>query len=315
MTVTVTAPIDQVAHSLDAVRRALTIGLPLLVVLVALAAWQIVGRALRPVELIRAEAAAIGATTLHRRVPEPPTGDEVNRLSRTMNAMLERLEGAVTRQRQFVADASHELRNPVTGIRTDLEAALCEGDRADWPTVARDVLAEEARLEALIRDLLVLAAEDEGTATLPTGEVELNGLVTEVASRSRDVGVALATGPDRVVVAGSHGQLQRALANLVDNAQRHARSQVRIGTAYREGSAELWVDDDGPGIPPEDRDRVFDRFTRIDDGRSRDQGGSGLGLAVVRSIVTRHGGRVWAEDSPLGGARLVIVLPTLGPAR
>jgi signal transduction histidine kinase len=120
--------------------------------------------------------------------------------------------------------------------------------------------------------------------------------------------VSSANGVDLVVV-GSVGQLQRALANLVDNAERHARSQVRIGTADRDGCAELWVDDDGPGIAPADRERVFERFTRLDDGRSRDQGGSGLGLAVVRSIVSRHHGRVWAEDSPLGGARLVISLP------
>jgi len=313
VTVTVAAPVDQVARSLDAVRRALTIGFPLLVGLVALAAWWLVGRALRPVELIRAEADAIGASTLHRRVSEPGTGDEVNRLSRTMNAMLERLEGAVTRQRQFVADASHELRNPVAGIRTDLEVALREGDRADWPNVARAVLAEEERLETVIGDLLVLAAEDEGAASLPGTDVELTELAAAEARRSRKVPVSSAAGPDRVVVVGSPNQLQRALANLVDNAERHARSQVRIGTTNRAGWAQLWVDDDGPGIPPADRDRVFERFTRLDNGRARHQGGSGLGLAVVRSIVTRYGGRVWAEKGPLGGARLIIALPTPNP--
>jgi signal transduction histidine kinase len=310
VTVTVAAPIDQVAGSLDAVSRALTIGFPLLVGLVALAAWWTVGRALRPVERIRAEADAIGASTLHRRVSEPGTGDEVNRLSRTMNAMLERLEGGVTRQRQFVADASHELRNPVAGIRTNLEVALREGERAEWTEVAREVLAEEARLESLIGDLLVLAAEDEGAATLPRTELDLTELAAGEARRSRRVPVSSVTGADRFVVLGSHNQLQRALANLVDNAARHANSQVHIGTTARTGWAQLWVDDDGPGIPPADRDRVFERFTRLDDGRARDQGGSGLGLAVVRSIVTRHRGRVWAEDSPLGGARFTIVLPT-----
>ena len=311
--VTVAAPLDQVAGSLDAVRRALTIGFPLIVGLVALAAWWTVGRALRPVERIRAEADAIGASTLHRRVSEPGTGDEVNRLSRTMNAMLERLEGAVTRQRQFVADASHELRNPVAGIRTNLEVALREGERAEWTDVAREVLAEEARLESLIGDLLVLAAEDEGAATLPRTELDLTELAASEARRSRRVPVSSVTGSD-VVVLGSHNQLQRALANLVDNAARHANSQVHIGTNARTGWAQLWVDDDGPGIPPADRDRVFERFTRLDDGRARDQGGSGLGLAVVRSIVTRHSGRVWAEDSPLGGARFTIALPAPGPS-
>lgn len=308
LTVTVATPIDQVSNSIDAVRRALLVGLPLLVALVALVAWGIVGRALRPVELIRAEAAAIGATTLHRRVPEPDTGDEVHRLSQTMNEMLERLEGAVTRQRQFVADASHELRNPVAGIRTDLEAALCEADDADWPTVAREVLEEEARLETLLDDLLILAAEDEGRNRLPTADVPLDDLVTAEGGR-RAVAVSLAAdGP--VVVSGSGSQLRRALANLVDNAQRHARTEVRISLTRHGREAELWVDDDGPGIPAADRERVFERFTRLDNARTRNLGGSGLGLAVVRSIVTRHHGRVRIDDSPLGGTRVVVTLPT-----
>jgi len=317
MTVAVSAPANQeVARSLDAVRRALRIGLPLLVGLVALAAWWTVGRALHPVERIRAEADAISASTLHRRVSEPGTGDEVHRLSRTMNAMLERLQGAATRQRQFVADASHELRNPVAAMRADLEAALCEGDRADWPDVARAVLAEEARVEALIGDLLVLAAEDEGAATLPGTAVDLNELAAAESGRSRKVPVSSTTDADPVVVVGSHSQLERALANLVDNAERHAKSQVRIETTNRPGWAQLSVDDDGPGIPTADRERAFERFTRLDDSRARDQGGFGLGLAMVRSIVTRHRGSVWAEASPLGGARFTIALPapTTSPA-
>jgi signal transduction histidine kinase len=222
--------------------------------------------------------------------------------------------GADTPPRQFVADASHELRNPVAGIRTNLEVALREGERAGWTDVAREVLAEEARLENLIGDLLVLAAEDEGAATLPRTELNLTELAASEARRSRRIPVSSVTGPDSVVVLGSHNQLQRALANLVDNAARHAKSQVQIGTTTRTGWAQLWVDDDGPGIPPADRDRVFERFTRLDGGRARDQGGSGLGLAVVRSIVTRHRGRVWAEDSPLGGARFTIALPAPDPS-
>jgi signal transduction histidine kinase len=307
-TVTAAAPVDQVGRSLHAVRQALTIGLPLLVSLVAVAAWWMLGRALRPVDRIRAEADAISASTLHRRLPEPGTGDEVQRLSHTMNAMLERLDLAVTRQRQFVADASHELRNPVVAIRVDLEAALCEGDQADWLEVARAVLAEEARMEALIDDLLVLAAEDEGAATLPGTQVDLNELVEAEAGRSRSVPVSSALHSARVPVVGSRSQLRRALTNLVDNAERHADRRVRIGTTNRDGWAQLSVDDDGPGIPPGDRDRVLDRFTRLDDARARDHGGAGLGLAVVRAIVTRHHGSVWAEDSALGGARFVIAL-------
>jgi signal transduction histidine kinase len=316
VTVTATAPVDrEVARSVEAVERALAVGLPLLVGLVTLVAWWTAGRALRPVERIRAEADAIGAATLHRRVPEPGSGDEVHRLSRTMNAMLDRLEGAVTRQRQFVADASHELRNPVAAMRIDLEAALCEGDRADWPEVARTVLAGEARVEGLLGDLLVLAAEDEGAALLPRTDVDLRQLAVAEATRRRDRGVPVSSTAEaeRVLVAGSRSQLERALANLVDNAERHAASQVCVGVTAEAGRAELWVDDDGPGIAPADRERVFERFTRLDDSRARDQGGTGLGLAVVRSIVARHRGSVWVEDSALGGARFVVALPVADP--
>jgi signal transduction histidine kinase len=320
VTLTASAPVDrEVARSVQAVERALAVGLPLVVGLVALVAWWTVGRALRPVERIRAEADAIGAATLHRRVPEPGRGDEVHRLSRTMNAMLDRLEGAVMRQRQFVADASHELRNPVAAMRVDLEAALCEGDRADWPEVARTVLAAEARVEGLIGDLLVLAAEDEGATPLTGTHVDLQELAVAEAGRRGDDGIQVSStastgGAAPVMVAGSRSQLERALANLVDNAQRHAAHQVRIGVTARAGRAELRVDDDGPGIPPADRDRVFERFTRLDDSRARDQGGTGLGLAVVRSIAARHGGSVWVEDSALGGAGVVIALPVADPS-
>lgn len=312
-TVTVTASSDEeIERSGDAVEGALAVGLPVLVGGVAVASWWTVGRALHPVDRIRAEADAISAATLHRRVTEPRSGDEVHHLSRTMNALLGRLEGAVTRQRQLVADASHELRNPIAAMRIDLEAALYEGDRADWPTVARSVLAEEARVESLIDDLLVLAAEDEGAATLPRTDVDLNELAIAEANRGRRVAVSAATDPDPVVVVGSRSQLERVLANLVDNAERHATSQVHLGITNQGGWVHLTVDDDGPGIPQEDRERVFERFTRLDASRSREQGGSGLGLALVRSIVTRHRGSVWVDDSPAHGARFVVALPAPG---
>ena len=267
---------------------------------------------------IRSEVAAIGGATMHRRVPAPATDDEIGRLAHTMNAMLGRLEASATRQRQFVSDASHELRSPVTAIRADLEVALSEGDHADWPTVAREVLAEESRLEALLADLLILAATDEG-ASVPAGaEVDVAELAQVEAARPHRVPVA-AEVDDPAPVAGSEGQLARVVTNLVDNAARHASTAVRVSVmpvavtpAPGSGGARWWrltVDDDGPGIPAADRERVFERFTRLDDGRVRDAGGAGLGLAVVRSIVARHGGRVGATGSPLGGARLVVELP------
>lgn len=323
-TIKAAAPVDEVRRSIDAVRSALWWALPALIAVVAAVAWVLVGRALRPVEAIRAEVEAIGGATMHKRVPEPPSSDEIGRLARTMNAMLGRLESSARRQRQFVSDASHELRSPVAAIRADVEVAQLEGTGADWPAVAASVLREEARLERLIDDLLVLAAADEGGA--PPGRpvpVDLAALVAEDASRARRVPVVVAGGGGSggpggpggtTVVDGDAGQLRRVVGNLVDNAARHARSQVDVEvTGGPGGIVRLTVDDDGTGIAPADRAQVFERFARLDEGRARDRGGTGLGLAVVHSLVTRHGGAVGVGDSPAGGARFVVDLPARRP--
>ena len=313
LTITADAPVDQVARSIDALTGKLVIGLPALVALVGAIAWVLVGRALRPVEAIRAEVDEITGSTMHRRVPEPPTSDEVGRLARTMNAMLSRLDTSATRQRQFVSDASHELCSPVAAIRTVLEVARLEAQPADWPAMVDDLLAEESRLEARLDDLLLLAAHDEnGTISAPARSVNLAALTVAEARRPRRVPVDLVHTPaddQALVVAGAADQLARALGNLVDNAARHATSVVQIGLSRAERTVRVIVDDDGPGIPPRDRERVFERFTRLDDSRARPQGGSGLGLAVVRAIVSRHHGQIRIEDSPLGGARFVVELP------
>jgi signal transduction histidine kinase len=313
LTVTAAAPVDQVARSVDALREKLVIGLPAVVALVAAVAWVLVGRALRPVDAIRAEVDEISASTMHRRVPEPDTDDEVGRLARTMNAMLGRLDTSARRQRQFVSDASHELRSPVAAIRTSLEVARRRSDRADWPAVADAALVEEARLEALLDDLLLLAAHDEnGADVLRPARVDLAALAIAEARRPRPVPVDVVFWPDDaqvVAVDGDAGELARAVSNLVDNATHFATSMVHITLSGDHDTARVAVDDDGPGIPPDDRERVFERFTRLDDSRARHQGGSGLGLAVVRSIVARHHGRIDVEDSPLGGARFVVELP------
>ncbi len=348
LTVYAAAPVDEVQENLEAVRRGLWVGVPLLVAAVAAVAWHLVGRALRPVEAIRAEVAAIGGTTIHRRVPTPGTDDEIGRLAHTMNAMLDRLEAASTRQRQFVSDASHELRSPVAAIRTDVEVALREGERADWPTVGAAVLAEEVRLERLLDDLLTLAAADEEAGTGAAGRaderIDVGDLVADVAARPRRVPVRWERAPDHAdhvdridegagpdatgagapssapaapggpVVSGRPDALSRLLTNLVDNAARHATTavDVRVDVASSPTGTpvvHLAIDDDGPGIPAADRQRIFERFTRLDDGRARARGGAGLGLAVVRSVAVGHRGRVWVGDSPTGGARFVVELP------
>jgi signal transduction histidine kinase len=313
LTVTAAAPVDQVARSVDALRDRLWIGLPAVVALVAAVAWVFVGRALRPVDAMRAEVDEITGSTMHRRVPEPATSDEIGRLARTMNAMLSRLDKAATQQRQFVSDASHELRSPVAAIRTSLEVARRTADRADWPAVADTALAEESRLEALLDDMLLLAAQDENGATAINPEpVNLTALATTEARRPRRVPVDVVHWPaddPPVELAAVEDQLAHAISNLVDNAARYAASTVRITLSCYDDTARIVVDDDGPGIPPADRERVFERFTRLDDSRARPQGGSGLGLAVVRAIVSRHNGQIRVEDSPLGGARFAVELP------
>jgi signal transduction histidine kinase len=313
LTVTASVPVDQMARTVDALRRALVIGLPAVIALVAALVWVLVGRALRPVDAIRAEVDAITGSTMHRRVPEPPTGDEIGRLARTMNAMLSRLDTTATRQRQFVSDASHELRSPVAAIRTGLEVARRKADRANWPAVVDTALVEESRLEALLDDLLLLAAHDEnGDTALRPAAVDLNALAEAEAQRPRRVPVDVvhwSANGRALVVAGAADQLARAVSNLVDNAARHATSAVQISLSSDDHTVRVIIDDDGPGIPAPDRDRIFERFTRLDDSRARHRGGSGLGLAVVRSIVSRHQGQVRVDDSPLGGARFVAELP------
>ena len=266
---------------------------------------------------MRAEVDEITGSTMHRRVPEPATSDEIGRLARTMNAMLARLDATATQQRRFVSDASHELRSPVAAIRTSLEVARRTSDRADWPAVADTALAEEARLEALLDDLLLLAAHDEnGSDPIRPKPVNLTALATTEARRPRRVPVEVIHWPDDgepLEIAAVEDQLAHAVSNLVDNAARYATSAVQITLSCFDDKVRIVVDDDGPGIAPSDRERVFERFTRLDDSRARTQGGSGLGLAVVRAIVARHRGQIRIEDSPLGGARFVVELPARPP--
>jgi signal transduction histidine kinase len=298
----------EVDDTINSITDALLIGFPALVLLVGLLAWYLAGRALRPVEAIRSEAASITGTTIHRRVPVPESGDEVSRLAVTMNEMLDRLEDAATRQRRFVSDASHELRSPVASIRTQLEVALRRPDREDWAVIAQRVLAEDERLEQAVADLVELARLDEADAITDFVEVDVDEIVFEECARERAVPVDT-TRVSGGRVLGRRDALARVVRNLIDNAARHAESNVVVSLSDADGTVELVVADDGPGIPPEDRERVFERFTRLDEGRARDAGGMGLGLAVVKSTVERHRGTVEIDDNPPHGARFVIRLP------
>lgn len=302
--------------SLDATESALSTlawswgGISLLVLLAVAATTRLTVRsALRPIERIRTEFADITAHDLHRRVPLPRTRDEVNQLAVTMNATLDRLESAVGQHRQFVADASHELRSPIAALRTELELAVNHPSRTDWPASARDALADTRRLESLTTDLLFLARMDADEPTR-NGEVDLTATLAELAQRRPAVRAHLPAGP--VTVDGSADRIQRLLTNVLDNARRHSRDHVDVRLHASNATAVVHVDDDGNGIAPEHRDRIFDRFTRLDEARTRDGGGSGLGLAIARDIAHHHGGTLQAGESPTGGARFTLRLPLPG---
>ncbi|MDT5266278.1 MAG: hypothetical protein QOI90_2904 [Mycobacterium sp.] len=288
----------------------LLIGLPILLVVVAVTTWAMVGRALAPVEAIRREVDEISAAQLHRRVPQPKADDEIGRLAATMNRMLARLESARDSQRRFVSDASHELRSPITTIRQHAEVALAHPDRITTTELADVVLAEELRIQRLVEDLLVLARADEHVPP-QRAPVDLDDLAFEEARRLRST-TSLQVDTSAVGAARVHGDvdaLRRVLRNLGENAARHATTRVDITLADRGGDVVLTVGDDGPGIPEAERQRVLKRFVRLDESRSRDDGGSGLGLAIVDEVVRAHGGSVSISQSPLGGARVEVTFP------
>ncbi len=283
---------------------------PTLLVLVAILAWFATARALRPVAEIRREVEAIGASDLHRRIEVPPTRDEIADLATTMNALLDRMETGSQAQRRFVADASHELRSPIATLRQYAELATTHPDDLAPGELAEVVGSATERLQSLVDDLLVLATvadHDQREAE----EIDLDDLVlTELAAfRSTDVTIDSAS-VRATKVAGQERRLAMVVRNLLANAMRHTTSRVRVATGADEAGAYLVVADDGPGVPEAERERIFDRFVRLDDGRARDAGGSGLGLAIVAAVVTDAGGTVVVDEAPGGGARFTVRLPT-----
>jgi signal transduction histidine kinase len=310
-TVLVARSMADLAQSVRLLRNILLVAFPLLLVALAAVAWWVVGRTLRPVEALRTGAEEITGGARPGQLPLPDSHDEIHRLAVTLNDMLDRLEVARARQRAFVADAAHELRSPLTNMRTQLEVAQRLGERTDWPAVADDLLLDTQRLSRLVDDLLLLArADDAGTRALRSVPVELGELVTSLAERYPSPPVTAAVPDDPLWTNGEPEALARAIANLVDNAVRHTRTKVCVEVRADGAYHLVTVTDDGPGIPLADRGRVFDRFTRLDDARARDAGGAGLGLAIVRELVRRHGGTVRLTDaSPGPGLCAEIRLP------
>lgn len=295
--------------ALGAARIAMLIGLPALLVVVGGVTWLVTRRALKPVEGIRREMSAITASEdLSRRVPEPSTHDEVARLARTTNETLTALEASVERQRRFVADASHELRSPIASLRTQLEVGAAHPELLDVP----GAVADTVRLQQLAADLLLLARLDAGEQA-GRKRLDLAALVREeVSQRSADRIPVVPEIAGSAEVAGSRGQLARVLGNLLDNAQRHAAGEIRAAVRREGGQVVLAVSDDGAGVPEAERERIFERFVRLDDARSRDDGGAGLGLAIARDVAHRHGGTLDVGRAQAGGALFELRLPAAG---
>jgi signal transduction histidine kinase len=312
--------LEDVEASTRTLVRSLLIGVPVSAAVLAGMLWWLVGRVLRPVEDIRAEVDRISASRLDRRVPEPRTGDEIARLASTMNAMLDRLDGASDTQRRFVADAAHELRSPLARIRAQLEVDRAHPQAADPTATQESVLVETAGLQRLVDDLLLLARGDSGALGLRrAGPVDLDDVIEHeaVARRSATALHIDTRGVVPIQVTGDRGQLARAVGNLLDNAVRHARTRIAVTGEEVGGRVRVTVTDDGPGIPAEQAAFVFQRFTRLDDARSAGDGGAGLGLAIARDIVVRHGGSLDLESAAPTGARFVLSLPSgePGPSR
>ncbi len=307
----VASSLDPVDRSVSNLIRNLAVVGPLLVLVVAALVWWLTGRALRPVENIRAEAESIGASALHRRVPETGVDDEVGRLATTVNSMLERIEVSQRTQRQFVADASHELRSPLASIAAQLEVDRTHPETADHQATADMVGNQTARMQTMVEDLLLLARADDGSLAAPVGLVDLDDAVVEARQ-------AVAVPPEVRVdlskvsagsIRGNPEQIHRLVTNLLANAVRHATSLVAVGVSEHADSVVLVVDDDGTGIDPSDRTAIFERFVRLDEARTRDRGGSGLGLAISAEIAAAHQATIEVGDSALGGAHFSVTFP------
>lgn len=307
-TILSSATLGETDETVRAMSVALALGIPILVALVAIVTRALVGRALLPVERMSREASEITEQDLHRRLVEPGTGDEVDRLAGTLNEMLGRLDAANSRQRRFVTDASHELRSPLASARAALEVAVAHPDKIDAQHAMASALIDQTRLELLVDDLLMLA-KVTGKDVRSAERVDLGELITDEVAAADDRRVTVTWHDDPPVVVADDRTVARVVRNLLDNARRHAHDEIRISCSSTGGTVQLEVEDDGEGVPEADRERIFDRFTRLDEARAREVGGSGLGLSIVRAAVEDLGGEVSVGASALGGARFTVTIP------
>jgi signal transduction histidine kinase len=320
VTLHVASTLGDIHEATTVLVRVVAFLVPLLVILLAAVTWWLVGRTLSPVEALRAEVAGIGGSELQRRVPVPDGYDEITRLATTMNGMLDRVETARRAQDRFVADASHELRTPLTRMRGELDVALANPVPADPTLSYHSLLDETIRMQRLVEDLLYVAQSDAARSTIRYQPVDLDDLVFAEAQRLRglDCRTIDISAVSAVQVNAVPMRLSRAIANVAENAVRYAASTVVFAAGERDGWAELSITDDGPGVPADKREVIFERFGRADPARSvrsgnggTSVGGTGLGLAIARDIVESHGGSVYLDATFDQGARFVIRLPAV----
>src|SRR5882757_592728 len=283
---------------------------PIITGVAAAASYRLVRRSLQSVDAIRSRVAEISSSDLAERVPMPTSRDEISALAVTMNEMLARLEAGHQAQQRFVSDASHELRSPLATIISGLEVAEAHPELLDAELAVDTLLPEAHRMRVLIEDLLLLARADEQSLVMRKEEVALDELAEVEAARvRREAGCTIHADICPTRLTGDPAGMSRMIRNLVDNAVRHANSLIVIEVSSRDGTAILSIGDDGPGIAPAERTRVFERFVRLDSDRSRSGGGTGLGLAIVAEVVAAHGGTVTVDDRPGGGTKVIVALP------
>lgn len=298
---------EGISETSQTVRTVMVILGPGLLLAIGALSWWSVGRALQPVDRVRSQAAVAAAAGRAEPLDVPTNNDELRLLVTTFNDLLARATESVARQRRFVADASHELLTPLSSLRTQLEVAQ-RYDGTDWPAVASRCTELEARVSEVAERLLTLARL-EGAAE-PTASAEVD-LVAVIEQQMALLGPGVqADVPPRLVVSGDRTALGQLVRNLLANAQHHASSRVGVGAEQEpDGTVIVRVDDDGPGVPAAERRRIFEPFVRLDQARSRKDGGAGLGLAIVAAVAAAHAGTVRCTASPLGGARFEVRLP------
>ncbi|OBF44184.1 two-component sensor histidine kinase [Mycobacterium sp. 852002-50816_SCH5313054-b] len=288
----------------------LACGAPIIIAVAGAASYWLVRRSLQSVDAIRSRVAEISTSDLAERVPVPASRDAISALAVTMNEMLARLEAGHRAQQRFLGDASHELRSPLATIISGLEVAEAHPELLNAELAVNTLLPEAHRMRTLIEDLFLLARADERNLVRHKEALALDDIAEAEADRARrEARCAVDTDIRPARLTGDPAAMSRMIRNVLDNAVRHANSRVAIEVGNRHETAILTISDDGPGIPPAERSRVFERFVRLDPDRSRSGGGAGLGLAIVAEIVTAHGGTVTIDDRPGGGTTVIVAFP------